>query len=339
MNVQSGSIGFERVIGHGAAIRETVKRAAALASVDTPILLQGETGVGKEIFARAIHESACVAAGPFIALNCGGLPRELLASELFGYVDGAFTGARRSGVVGKIEAANGGTLFLDEVGEMPLELQPYLLRVLEGGEIYPLGAHRPRRSHFRLISASNRDLAEDAAAGRFRTDLYYRISVTCLRVPPLRERLEDLPELVEYFVNAVVERNGIPFKLFSPETMAALAEHSWPGNVRELRNVVEGMVLLSGSQETVGIEALPRELLEARRRSDRPSAPPSPRRLEELERELIDATLREYDGNVTDVARALQISRSTLYSKLRKYGLESTLERIRSAANPSPARR
>jgi DNA-binding NtrC family response regulator len=144
--------------------------------------------------------------------------------------------------------------------------------------------------------------------------------------------LEDLPELVEYFANAVAVRNGIPFRRFAPEALAALAEHSWPGNVRELRNVVEGMVLLTGSQETVGIEAVPPEL-ERRRRSDRPSAPPSPRRLEAFERELIESTLRECDGNVTDAARALQISRGTLYSKLRKYGLESTLAQIRKKWN------
>jgi transcriptional regulator with PAS, ATPase and Fis domain len=310
-----------------------------LAGVDTPVLLQGETGVGKEVFARAIHESGRTAAGPFVPLNCGGLPRELLASELFGYVGGAFTGARRAGVVGKLEAAHLGTLFLDEIGELPLELQPFLLRVLEGGEIYPVGATQPRRSSFRLITATNRTLVDDVSAGRFRMDLYYRISGTCLRVPPLREHLDDLPELVEHFAEAVAVRNCTARKCFAADVLAAFARYSWPGNVRELRNVVEEMTLLGGPGTRVGLEALPREISEPRSPSDRPSAPPTPRRLEEIERDAIETTLREYEGNMTEVARALQVSRSTLYVKLRKYGLESILAQIRRGPAGSPVRR
>ena len=337
--VQAARVGFDRVLGKSTVLRDMVQRAATLAHVDSPVLLQGETGVGKEIFARAIHESGPTSAGPFVALNCGGLPRELLASELFGYVDGAFTGARRAGVVGKLEAAHLGTLFLDEIGEMPLELQPYLLRVLEGGEIYPLGATRPRRSHFRLITASNRALVEETAAGRFRMDLYYRISVTCLRVPPLREHLEDLPELVEHFAEAVAARNCIARKHFAPEVLAAFARYFWPGNVRELRNVVEELTLLAGPGDLVGLEALPQEISEPRRASERPSAPPTPRRLEEIERVAIESALREYGGNVTDVANALEVSRSTLYVKLHKYGLESMLEEIRRGPCTGSGRR
>src|SRR5262245_57626430 len=168
------------IIGRSTALRQALEKAKHLADLDVPVLLHGETGVGKEMFARAIHEGRQRTNVPFVALNCGGLPRDILASELFGYVEGAFTGAKRSGMIGKIEAARGGTLFLDEIGEMPLELQPYLLRVLEGGELYPLGASQPRNVQFKLIAATNKDLRAEVAAGRFRQDLFYRVSVTAL---------------------------------------------------------------------------------------------------------------------------------------------------------------
>src|SRR6266849_2696843 len=200
------------IIGRSTALRQALERAKHLADLDVPVLLQGETGVGKEIFARAIHENRQGTKGPFVAVNCGGLPRDILASELFGYVDGAFTGAKRSGMIGKIESARGGTLFLDEIGEMPLELQPYLLRVLEGGELYPLGASQPRHVEFKLIAASNRDLRAEVAAGRFRQDLFYRVSVTTLRIPALRERKEDIAELVEHFNREVSHRHGVSVK-------------------------------------------------------------------------------------------------------------------------------
>ena len=202
------------IIGRSTALRQTLERAKHLADLDVAVLLQGETGVGKEIFARAIHETRQRTKGPYVAVNCGGLPRDLLASELFGYVDGAFTGAKRSGMIGKIEAARGGTLFLDEIGEMPLELQPYLLRVLEGGELYPVGASQPRHVQFRLIAATNRDLRAEVAAGRFRQDLFYRVSVTTLRIPALRERKEDIAELVEHFNREVSHRHGVSVKRF-----------------------------------------------------------------------------------------------------------------------------
>jgi len=320
------SAGFTHIVGRSTVLRDLVQRAAVLSNVDMPVLLQGETGVGKEIFARAIHQSGGRGSGPFVALNCGGLPREILASELFGYVDGAFTGARRSGGIGKLEAADGGTLFLDEIAEMPLELQPYLLRVLEGGEIYPLGTSRPRRAQFRLMAATNRDLLGEVSAARFRMDLYYRISVTTLHVPPLREHPEDLPDLVAHFARDVAERNGLRSKRFAPEAMSALTRHPWPGNVRELRNVVEAMILLTGSKEVVGPDALPKDL---RRKDPRGSIPPSSGGLKGLEREAIVCAIKDHAGNLTEVAKALRVSRSTLYLKLRKYGLSSLLTEVR----------
>jgi transcriptional regulator with PAS, ATPase and Fis domain len=184
---------FGQIVGTSGALRLAVQKARLLADVDTPVLLEGETGVGKEVFARAIHAGGRYRQGPFVAVNCGGLPRNLLGSELFGYVDGAFTGARRSGMVGKVEAAHGGTLFLDEIAEMPIDLQPYLLRVLEAGEVYPVGSNQPRTVRFRLVAASNRVLRTEMSAARFRMDLFYRVSVTSLRIPALRERKEDIP--------------------------------------------------------------------------------------------------------------------------------------------------
>jgi transcriptional regulator with PAS, ATPase and Fis domain len=320
--------GFDNVIGRCERFGQVVQKARMITQVDASVLLQGETGVGKEIFARAIHDSGRHRNAPFIALNCGGLPRELLASELFGYVDGAFTGARRAGMVGKIEAAHGGTLFLDEIAEMPLELQPYLLRVLEGGEIYPLGSTQPRRVKFRLIAACNRDLRAEASAGRFRVDLFYRLSVTSLHIPALRERKQDLPELVEHFTRDVSRRHGVPVKRFAPEVMMAFARYSWPGNLRELRNAIEVMLLMAEG-DVVDLSTLPDDLSATADEPNSKGPPELPSGLEEVERDVIGATLRLHQGNLARAAKDLRISRSTLYLKVKKYKLEPTLREVR----------
>jgi len=320
------------IIGRSTALREALEKAKHLADLDVPVLLQGETGVGKEMFARAIHEGRQRTKGPFVALNCGGLPRDLLASELFGYVDGAFTGAKRSGMIGKIEAARDGTLFLDEIGEMPLDLQPYLLRVLEGGELYPLGASQPRHVQFKLIAATNRDLRADVAAGRFRQDLFYRVSVTTLRIPALRERKEDIVELVEYFNREVSHRHGLSVKRFEAEVIDAFERYAWPGNVREMRNVVEGMVMLT-NEDTVTAAALPEEIAVSVTAtgctphvSAESAAVPG---LDAVERDAISGAIVRRHGNLTMVAKELRISKSTLYLKIDKYGLHTTLRQAR----------
>jgi transcriptional regulator with PAS, ATPase and Fis domain len=296
------------------------------------VLLQGETGVGKEIFARAIHENRQRTNGPFVAVNCGGLPRDILASELFGYVDGAFTGAKRSGMIGKIEAARGGTLFLDEIGEMPLELQPYLLRVLEGGELYPLGASQPRHVQFKLIAATNRDLRAEVAGGRFRHDLFYRVSVTTLRIPALRERTEDIAELVEHFNREVSHRHGVSVKRFEANVIDAFERYAWPGNVREMRNVVEGMVMLA-DDDTVTAAQLPEEMafLGAGARDEPHVSAESATvpDLDAVERDAISTAIARGQGNLTRVARELRISKSTLYLKIDKYGLNTALRQAR----------
>jgi sigma-54 dependent transcriptional regulator, acetoin dehydrogenase operon transcriptional activator AcoR len=322
--------GFARLVGRSARFAQVANKARLLAAVNAPVLLHGETGVGKEVFARAIHEHGPLRKAAFVAVNCGALSRELLASELFGYVDGAFTGARRTGAIGKVEAANGGTLFLDEIAEMPLDLQPYLLRVLESGEVCPLGSNTPRKVHFRLIAACNRDLRVEVNSQRFRMDLFYRISVTSLRIPPLRERKDDLPSLVEYFSEGVSERQGSPRKQFSPEVLEVFSNYPWPGNLRELRNVVEAMMLLSEG-DTVGTEALPVEL--SGPAPDAVTPPAALCGLREAERETIGTAIRAHSGNLTLAARDLGVARSTLYLKIKKYQLERTLDETRARAS------
>ena len=235
-------------------------------------------------------------------------------------------------MIGKIEAARGGTLFLDEIGEMPVELQPYLLRVLEGGELYPLGASQPRHVQFKLIAATNRDLRADVAAGRFRQDLFYRVSVTTLRIPALRERKEDIAELVEHFNREVSHRHGVSVKGFEADVIDAFERYAWPGNVREMRNVVEGMVMLT-DDDTVTAAQLPEELafLGAGGR-DRPhifAESATVPDLDAVERDAISTAIARRQGNLTRVAQELRISKSTLYLKIDKYGLNTTLRQAR----------
>ena len=325
--------GPARIIGDDAGLRDVVQLARRLAQVDATVLVYGETGVGKEVFARMIHDSSPHRSGPFVALNCGGLSRELLASDLFGYVDGAFTGARRSGMPGKIEAAEGGTLFLDEITELPIDLQPYLLRVLEDGEVYPVGSTKPRKVHFRLISACNREIRSEVAEGRFRMDLFYRLSVTSLKIPPLRHRRMDIPSLVDYFAEAAAIHHGIPKRRLTDEVMQILTNHTWPGNVRELRNVVETIMLLATS-DVVDIATLPHDLfdeLTAARHPARAFGAHSAREatLGWVERDAISAAIVTRQGNLTQVARDLNISRSTLYLKVKKHALDPVLDEAR----------
>ena len=332
LTVGQTSTSLGPIIGRSTALRQALARAKHLADLDVPVLLQGETGVGKEIFARAIHENRQRTKGPFVAVNCGGLPRDTLASELFGYVEGAFTGARRSGMIGKIEAARGGTLFLDEIGEMPLELQPYLLRVLEGGELYPLGASQPRHVQFKLIAATNRDLRAEVAAGRFRQDLFYRVSVTTLRIPALRERKEDIAELFEHFNREVSHRHGVSVKRFEANVIDVFERYAWPGNVREMRNVVEGMVMLT-DDDTVTAAQLPEEMAfsgaGARHTPHVSAESATVPDLDAVERDAISTAIARRQGNLTRVAKELRISKSTLYLKIDKYGLNTTLRQAR----------
>ena len=314
----SKSTGFFRLVGQSPPFLKAVQQAKRIAKAPIPVLLQGETGVGKELFAKAMHEEGPSQNGEFVALNCGGLSRDLLAGELFGHVEGAFTGARRGGMIGKIEAANGGTLFLDEIGEMPLDLQPMFLRVLQESEICRVGETRPRKVNFRLIAATNRDLAQEVAEGRFRMDLYYRISSMTLTVPPLRERKGDVSLLAQNIFAHLLEQHSGDQKRLSKEVLDLLEKHTWPGNIRELSNLITAAFFLSDREE-LGTEDLPKDFLASHMDSlEDDDANP----LDLAEKEVITRAIREQGGNLTQVAKQLNIAKSTLYIKLKKYGIE-----------------
>lgn len=341
----ANNAGFANIISIDPALQSVVRKASVLANSSVPILLLGETGVGKEEFAHGIHHNSPHNQGPFVPLNCGGLSRELLASELFGYVDGAFTGARKGGQIGKLEAANGGTLFLDEIGEMPLELQPHLLRVLEQGEIYRLGENKARKIDFRLVAATNLELREEVAAGRFRMDLYYRIAVTSIRIPALRAHLKDLPVLAEHFLQHFAHRHQRPKPAISPALLQQLARYDWPGNIRELRNVIENMLLVT-TGPNMDLDALPAEIASALQPPATgneyppqcpPQYPPTPPTstshplsgIQCAEAQAIIRAIEHTNGNLTRAARTLGIAKSTLYQKVRHYQLNETITHAR----------
>jgi sigma-54 dependent transcriptional regulator, acetoin dehydrogenase operon transcriptional activator AcoR len=313
--------GFDSLIGQSQALRAAVDRACQLSTRRVAVLIQGETGVGKELFARAIHGDE-ERHGAFVTFNCGATTKELIGSELFGHVRGAYTGATNEGRAGRFELAHGGTLCLDEIGELPLELQPVLLRALEEGVVHRLGEAKPRVVNVRLLAMTNRDLLKDVEAGRFRRDLYHRISVTSVRVPPLRERGIDIELLIDHFNLRLAARHGVPRRNFGSAVKALLRDYAWPGNVRELRNVVEGL-LLTCNDDQVHCEELPMELLAAV--GHEPVAPPSaaPTSLEDSERLAIVRAVQGVHGNLAQAARALGISRSTLYRKVERYHLEN----------------
>ncbi|MGQ3676030.1 sigma-54-dependent Fis family transcriptional regulator [Xanthobacter sp. TB0139] len=337
---------FAHVVGTSPVLQQAISRARQLARSKAPVLLLGETGVGKDVFAQALHAASAGAAGPFIAINCGGFARELLSSELFGYAEGAFTGARRGGMMGKIEAADGGTLFLDEIGEMPKDLQPHFLRVLESGEVYRIGETRPRRVNFRLIAATNRDLREEIRVGTFRMDLFYRVAVTSIAIPPLRERLEDLPRLCDHLIHLLAQRQGVSARPLSPGTLAQFMAYGWPGNIRELRNTLESMLLLSEGPE-LDESTLPDDLRTMNANAvvfpDHPQATPGRTHMpvqgedatsgltgmESAERIALVRAMQMHKGNVTAVARALGIAKSTVYVKLRRYNLHGVVHDMR----------
>lgn len=316
---------FDQVIGKAAKLQETIETAQRLARSSAPVLLLGETGVGKDVFARAIHESSAFKDKPFIALNCGGLSRELLTSELFGYADGAFTGARRGGMIGKLEAADGGTLFLDEVGEMPLDLQPHFLRALESGEIYRVGEVKPHKVKFRLISATNCDLQKDVSEGRFRKDLFYRIAVASIEIPPLRSRAEDIELLAEHLLDKLAVQHNVPRPDLEPHAVDCLIHHAWPGNVRELRNVLERALLMSSENvlsKSALLHALGMTTCLFAPQESAGTAEACPKgtlnRLKQTERETLASMITQYNGDMKAVAQELGISKSTLYLKIKK---------------------
>jgi two-component system response regulator HydG len=313
--------GFEGIVGHSPAILRILDVVRRVAPTDIPVLILGESGTGKELMANAIHNNSRRADKRFAAINCAGLSETLLEDELFGHVKGAYTGALGDRP-GRFEYADSGTMFLDEVGDMPLSMQAKLLRVLENGEVVRVGANEPIRVDVRIVSATNSDLAQRVARKEFREDLYFRIKGATIEIPPLRQRREDIPLLIEHWIPQANKAHGTKVKGMTAETRRVLAAYPWPGNVRQLHNVIENMVVLAGS-DRLGVEDLPAEIYrppqEAARGQLDHLAGVS---IEEAERELIRNTVKMLGGNREAAANILGIGERTLYRKIKEYGLE-----------------
>lgn len=324
------TITFQDIIGHSPVFQKTLRKAELYAHLDENVLLCGESGTGKELFAQAIHNRSHPN-GPFIALNCAAIPRNLIESELFGYEKGSFTGASKEGRPGKIELAQNGTLFLDEIGDMPLELQAVLLRVLENKQVSRIGGIESRSVNFRLISATNKDLKKMAENHQFRQDLYYRLSVLTIQIPPLREREDDIMTLSSYFIERQSKKIGCPRPTIPTETKNILSNYYWPGNVRQLENtIISCMYAIQG--DALLPEDLPSDLIDAisygqdssvneSTQNYRTVNPNSGRSLKEMEKEMIRQTLLENRYHMSKTAQILGISLSTLYRKIKEYDM------------------
>jgi two-component system nitrogen regulation response regulator NtrX len=312
------------IVGRSYAIRAVIDKIEKVAATPARVLITGENGTGKELVARAVHSQSPRKDGPFIEVNCAAIPGELIESELFGHMKGSFTGAV-SDRPGKFEQADGGTLFLDEVGDMSLAAQAKVLRVLQDGVVTRIGGSKPVSVDVRVLAATNKNLEAQIAEGHFREDLYYRLNVVPIHVPPLRERREDIPSLVAHFIDVLTRREGVALKSISPEATKSLQEMDWPGNVRELRNTIERLLILSGAARITGDDvarlvggARPGgevglgSLLECKTFEEFKHA---------AERAFRLGKLREYDWNVSETARGLDMPRSNLYKKIERYGL------------------
>jgi transcriptional regulator with GAF, ATPase, and Fis domain len=312
---------FEEIVGTSPALQTVFSRMIKVAPTDSTVLITGETGTGKELVARAIHRRSDRASRAFVSVNCAAIPRDLIASELFGHEKGAFTGATQQRL-GRFELADGGTIFLDEVGELPVETQIALLRVLQEHEFERVGGSRRIRADVRVIAATNRDLQAATSTGSFRSDLFYRLHVFPIEMPSLRERRNDIPLLVEYFIDRYARKSGKHFKNVKKRTLQALQSYPWPGNIRELQNVIERSVILCESDIFSIDESwlpLPLPATESKRHTE------LPRRLEAQEKDMIQAALKDTGGRVsgpTGAAAKLGIPRSTLESKIRSLKID-----------------
>lgn len=308
---------FAKVLGRSRALQEALDLARRVADSDTTVLLVGESGTGKEVLARAIHEASPRKKGPFVAVNCGAIPSGLIQSVLFGYVEGAFTGARRGGSPGKFEQASGGTLFLDEIAEMPLDMQVNLLRVLEEGQLCRVGGTRAVPVDVRILAATHRDLEDRIRQGLFREDLFYRLNVVRIVLPPLRERDEDILILARHFIDTISRKLHRKIRFVSPDFYGALLAHRWPGNVRELRHAIEAAIALMPG-DVLGPESLPDRVRNLPQRRPVPAHDSQEFNLKKVEAETIRRAYAHFKGNITETARALGIGRNTLYAKLKK---------------------
>ncbi len=341
-----GRTSFDDIVGDSNPMRMVKALGARAAKSSIPVLITGESGVGKEVIARALHGASDRAGKPFVAVNCGALPANLVESILFGHEKGAFTGAVDK-TLGKFREADGGTLFLDEIGELPLDMQVKLLRALQEGEIDPVGGKRPVKIDVRIVSATNRDPAQQVRDGAFREDLFYRLNVFPIEAPSLRDRREDIPALVDHFIARFNAEEGKRIAGCAPETMAMLESFDWPGNVRQLENAVFRAIVLADAPflqphdfpAISGVTAPMPDVVPVATVSTHSDHAPQPdqpirilddrghlRKLEEIERDLIQHAIEVYSGHMSEIARRLGIGRSTLYRKVREQGLEEQLK-------------
>jgi DNA-binding NtrC family response regulator len=341
--------GFESLVGTSPGMQKAVKLARKAASANIPVLIEGESGVGKEVFARAIHAASDRKDTPFVAVNCGAIPENLVESILFGHEKGAFTGATERRI-GKFQEASGGTLFLDEVGELPLDVQVKLLRAIQEKEIDPVGGKQSIRVDIRIISATNRNLADLVADGAFREDLYYRLNVFPVLLPPLRDRRSDIPALTEHFLAQISKMEGVPRRRITPDVQSLPSSYDWPGNIRQLQNALFRADILSDGEtlsqsdfphlmgQPLPMQSQTLEPVHYGRAAPHVEIMPQGgailvlhgpdghvKSLAELEAEIIRLTLLKYDGRMAEVARRLGIGRSTLYRKVAEYGLGEPL--------------
>lgn len=310
---------FEDILGESDAIKRAIKIAEGTTHYNTTVLLEGESGTGKELFAQSIHNASPRRNKPFIFLNCGAIPRDLVASELFGYIEGAFTGAKRGGHPGKFELADGGTIFLDEIGDMPLDTQANLLRVLETREVVRVGGHDVIPVDVRVIAATHKELKQEVQKGNFRQDLFYRLNVMPIKIPPLRNRKRDIVPLVDYFMQKFSDKMGKDIQGIDDAFYEKMSGYGWPGNVRELQNVMQQIINVAKDGETLSVNLIPAYMQTSMGLEAPYVNEPGHFTLQEVERAAIEKTIERSKGNLSRAARILGISRSSLYRKLKAY--------------------
>ncbi|MED3552892.1 sigma-54 interaction domain-containing protein [Cytobacillus praedii] len=310
---------LDDLLGNSKQIHSLKEKVKMIAASDISVLIRGESGTGKELFAHSIHQLSNRSHQPFVKINCGAIPEHLLESELFGYEEGAFTGAKKGGKKGKFQLADGGTLFLDEIGDMPINMQVKLLRALQEGEVESVGSTEPVHVDVRIIAATNRPLEKMMEEKRFREDLFYRINVVPFTIPPLRERMEDVPILMDYFIKKITKKSGKRIMSIDEDVIERFNQYSWPGNIRELENVIEASIHLT-NKEVIALESLPDYLKESS------LFPVGKKKLkeiiEETERRILLQSLAKFNNNKLEAAKALGISKSSLYEKLKKYEID-----------------
>jgi transcriptional regulator with PAS, ATPase and Fis domain len=316
---------FDKIIGRNAEFLKIMEYAKKISDSKSTILITGESGTGKEVFAQAIHNYSSRKDNFFVAVNCGAIPVNLIESELLGYEDGAFTGAKRGGNAGKFEIANGGTIFLDEIGEMSLDMQVRLLRVIEEGVINRIGSSRPFPVNVRIIAATNKDLDEEVRIGNFRKDLFYRLNVLPIHLPPLRERQEDIDLLLDYYMNKISKKLGKKKIYLNNSLLDKFLHYQWPGNIRELENIVELIVNTEEVSMDVIYKMRPHIIIDDHPYKDNTSI--EDMKLENVEKNHIIKVLKSFRGNISLSAKAMGIGRNTLYRKMEKYNIScSSLE-------------